>query len=179
MLNHPPAGDEARWRRFCAATRTRAPKHAAGMFLSLCSCPFQASARLDKKNTILTDGVSFCDCPQVLLPVRTPVYRKERNVCKGNLSRVSLACLIARPQATTFAEQKCCSKKKDTPTGVFLFGAGDEARTRYLDLGKVALYQMSYARTAMVIIRHEATIVNSFFHSFRIISTIPQLSVSG
>ena len=29
---------------------------------------------------------------------------------------------------------------------VFLFGAGDEARTRYLDLGKVALYQMSYAR---------------------------------
>ena len=62
---------------------------------------------------------------------------------------------------------------------VFLFGAGDEARTRYLDLGKVALYQMSYARTAMVIIRYETTIVNSFFHSFRIISTIPQLSVSG
>ena len=29
---------------------------------------------------------------------------------------------------------------------VFLFGAGDEARTRYLDFGKVALYQMSYAR---------------------------------
>ena len=30
--------------------------------------------------------------------------------------------------------------------GDFFFGAGDEARTRYLDLGKVALYQMSYAR---------------------------------
>ena len=29
---------------------------------------------------------------------------------------------------------------------LFFFGAGDEARTRYLDLGKVALYQMSYAR---------------------------------
>ena len=28
----------------------------------------------------------------------------------------------------------------------FFFGAGDEARTRYLDLGKVALYQMRYAR---------------------------------
>ena len=26
-------------------------------------------------------------------------------------------------------------------------GAGDEARTRYLHLGKVALYRMSYART--------------------------------
>ena len=33
--------------------------------------------------------------------------------------------------------------------GAFLFyfiGAGDEARTRYLHLGKVALYRMSYAR---------------------------------
>ena len=29
---------------------------------------------------------------------------------------------------------------------VFLFGAGDEARTRYLHLGKVALYRMSYTR---------------------------------
>ena len=29
---------------------------------------------------------------------------------------------------------------------VISFGAGDEARTRYLHLGKVALYQMSYAR---------------------------------
>ncbi len=30
---------------------------------------------------------------------------------------------------------------------LFCFGAGNEARTRYLHLGKVALYQMSYART--------------------------------
>ena len=29
---------------------------------------------------------------------------------------------------------------------VRFFGAGDGARTRYLHLGKVALYQMSYAR---------------------------------
>ena len=29
---------------------------------------------------------------------------------------------------------------------LFEYGAGDEARTRYLHLGKVALYQMSYAR---------------------------------
>ena len=27
-----------------------------------------------------------------------------------------------------------------------MFGAGNEARTRYLHLGKVALYRMSYAR---------------------------------
>ena len=29
---------------------------------------------------------------------------------------------------------------------VFEIGAGDEARTRYLHLGKVALYRMSYTR---------------------------------
>ena len=29
----------------------------------------------------------------------------------------------------------------------YKIGAGDEARTRYPHLGKVALYQMSYART--------------------------------
>ena len=29
----------------------------------------------------------------------------------------------------------------------FFHGAGDEARTRYLHLGKVALYRMSYIRT--------------------------------
>ena len=28
-------------------------------------------------------------------------------------------------------------------------GADDEARTRYLNLGKVALYQMSYIRISM------------------------------
>ena len=35
--------------------------------------------------------------------------------------------------------------QKETPPEwvVFLFGAGYEARTRYLHLGKVALYQMS------------------------------------
>ena len=47
--------------------------------------------RLNKKTPPIRVAF-FCDCSQVLLPVRTPVYRKERNVCKGNLSRVSLAC---------------------------------------------------------------------------------------
>ena len=31
-------------------------------------------------------------------------------------------------------------------------GAGDEARTRYLHLGKVALYQMSYTRITRYLI---------------------------
>ena len=32
----------------------------------------------------------------------------------------------------------------------FVAGAGNEARTRYLHLGKVALYQMSYDRIVVV-----------------------------
>ena len=38
-------------------------------------------------------------------------------------------------------------KEKTTLScGLFFYGAGDEARTRYLHLGKVALYRMSYTR---------------------------------
>ena len=36
--------------------------------------------------------------------------------------------------------------KKISFRGTRFFGADDEARTRYLHLGKVALYQMSYIR---------------------------------
>ena len=36
--------------------------------------------------------------------------------------------------------------EKEQILSYLLYGAGDEARTRYLHLGKVALYQMSYAR---------------------------------
>ena len=38
-------------------------------------------------------------------------------------------------------------KNRNAPAFLFYFiGAGDEARTRYLHLGKVALYRMSYTR---------------------------------
>ena len=48
----------------------------------------------------------------------------------------------------------------------FFYGAGDEARTRYLDLGKVALYQMSYARATELIIRANGLFVNPVFNIF-------------
>ena len=50
-------------------------------------------------------------------------------------------------RGSEFKPARDIPKRKHHPNGwCFLFGAGDEARTRYLDLGKVALYQMSYAR---------------------------------
>ena len=44
-------------------------------------------------------------------------------------------------------------------------GADDEARTRYLHLGKVALYQMSYIRkqTALLLYDTYPCFVNTFF----------------
>ena len=37
-------------------------------------------ATFQKENTILTDGVSFCDCPQVLLFLRLAYHKsKKRN----------------------------------------------------------------------------------------------------
>ena len=51
-----------------------------------------------------------------------------------------------------------------------LSGAGDEARTRYLDLGKVALYQMSYARKRKIDYTRESWICqplrSTFFNFF-------------
>ena len=41
---------------------------------------------------------------------------------------------------------------KNQPKSVGFYGAGDEARTRYLHLGKVALYRMSYTRIGTWII---------------------------
>ena len=40
----------------------------------------------------------------------------------------------------------CISEKTACRYDKRFYGAGDEARTRYLHLGKVALYRMSYTR---------------------------------
>ncbi len=68
----------------------------------------------------------------------------------------AVACRYIAKAVTFFSDEKnvskyiapiCRKRKTDTQSGVcFSFGAADEARTRYLHLGKVALYQMSYSR---------------------------------
>ena len=47
-----------------------------------------------------------------------------------------------------------------------LFGAEDEARTRYLHLGKVALYQMSYSRNSKSYYIKKMWFVNTFLKIF-------------
>lgn len=51
-------------------------------------------------------------------------------MCKGNLSRVSLARSVTRPQATGFALQNRTNTKKDTQKRVFFrVGTPDWIRT--------------------------------------------------
>ena len=58
-------------------------------------------------------------------------------------------------------------KRKDTTCRrVLLFGAGNEARTRYLHLGKVALYQMSYARGTRGILTEKHPLVKPLLQDF-------------
>ena len=57
-------------------------------------------------------------------------------------------------------------EKRSFRSGSHFSGAGDEARTRYLDLGKVALYQMSYARRTGLIIRYNPLFVNPVYAIF-------------
>ena len=55
---------------------------------------------------------------------------------------------VHRTAAIDLSSHSLLKKKQDRfPLETVLFyGAGDEARTRYLHLGKVALYRMSYTR---------------------------------
>ena len=79
----------------------------------------------------------FC-CPHA-----PPAYRKERNVCKGNLCRVSLARLIKGPPlaALIFAPQKSAAPKESHPLGGSLLvpRRGFEPRTPCLK-GRCSTY---------------------------------------
>ena len=88
----------------------------------------------------------------VFLERATRLELASRHPTNGRAIRRSPASPL---DLTRFAQVEAASspvlrhipKRIPHPVGWgILFGAGDEARTRYLDLGKVALYQMSYAR---------------------------------
>ena len=69
--------------------------------------------------------------------------------------------------------------KKETVTEVTVYGAGDEARTRYLHLGKVALYRMSYARRNKRYYNSFFENVNTFFPQFSNIFSSPGIPQAG
>ena len=103
-------------------------------------------AVFQKENTLLTDSVSFVTgcrfcCPHPYTSQGRESVRGEP--LTGSPTRVQSP---ARRRPLLHSKSAAPKKKRHTNVCLFFFGAGDEARTRYLDLGKVALYQMSYAR---------------------------------
>ena len=100
------------------------------------------------------DGMPYTsDC--VLQGFRYTDTKKERHAdaCLSFLEvppRFELGSQgFADPCLTTWPRHHMNLSRKKGTRGAFLQltnGAGDEARTRYLHLGKVALYQMSYTR---------------------------------
>ena len=61
----------------------------------------------------------------------------------------------------------------------FFIGAGDEARTRYLPLGKVALYRMSYTRGTRDIIANVFGLSILFSKKFDNFSCVFALLIAG
>ena len=103
-------------------------------------------AVFQKENTILTDGVSFVTGCRFCCP--HPYTSQGRGSVRGKPLTGSPTRVQSPARRRPLLHSKSAAPKKKRHTNVclFFFGAGDEARTRYLDLGKVALYQMSYAR---------------------------------
>ena len=58
------------------------------------------------------------------------------------------------------------------------YGAGDEARTRYLHLGKVALYRMSYTRGTRDIIAKVFCLSTVFSKKLKNLLHVPNYSNS-
>ena len=87
-------------------------------------------AAFQKENTILTDGVSFCDYPQVLLFAPSHIARKGE--CEGETFAGSPTRVQSPARRRPLLRSKSAApKKKDTHVGVFLFWSGRRGSTRY------------------------------------------------
>ena len=81
-----------------------------------------------------------CDGRRILSPLRLPVSPSGRalapRIIRGRGGGLA-------PPRATLTHKKKGKLRGSFPSG---YGAGNEARTRDLNLGKVALYQLSYSR---------------------------------
>ena len=80
------------------------------------------------------------------------IWRREREsnspkrICNPLHNRFAIA---PRPQLTGKVSRLSDKEKGKPSFPFFQTGAGNESRTRDLNLGKVALYQLSYSRTIL------------------------------
>ena len=95
-----------------------------------------------KESTIFSDGAFLERATRLELASRHPANGNghSREPCLTSYDFTRCA------QVEAASSRGCLQKRKHHLLRWCFSGADDEARTRYLDLGKVALYQMSYAR---------------------------------
>ncbi len=84
---------------------------------------------------------------------REPESNRPKRLCRPLHNRFAIApkadCRDAVRQATDFHSRTGSPSNKKGSVASPLLGAGDESRTRDLNLGKVALYQLSYSRIVL------------------------------
>ena len=107
----PPAANEAR--RFRGSVMT------AGRGSGWEPADTTVSAEEHAKKITTRIGGDLCDCPQVLLSALPHIARKGE--CEGGtFDGFTHSRSITRPQATTFAQQKCRTKKEEAHERVSL-----------------------------------------------------------
>ena len=132
-----------------------------------------------QKDLILSDEVFPLErATRLELASRHPTNRLRRFA--GALPHLKFKTRFARGWRQQVRAGKTMQKDLILSDEVFS-GAGNEARTRYLHLGKVALYQMSYARGTRCILTDESHLVKHFHQfssfSFSRVSAVPSSKV--
>jgi hypothetical protein len=72
---------------------------------------------------------------------------RSRTALEG-FAILCITALLPRPELVTSMKKESRRLKREAAASLRIVGAGDESRTRDLNLGKVALYQLSYSRIA-------------------------------
>ena len=168
VLFHSGAGNEARTRspasrEWLAAIR-RSP--ASPLIGSRLRRGVEAArSPSDEKTGHPTLGVLFHSGAGNEARTRFPASREWLAAIRRNPASPLIKSRLRRG-----VEAACSPSDEKTghPTLGVLFhsGAGNEARTRYLHLGKVALYQMSYARGTRGILAKKYPLVKSLIQDF-------------
>ena len=156
-------------------SRAAARDGAQRSLLRRSGCSFRASPEdispTHKKAARLADCF-FSGADDEARPLNAPAGAAARTRSTEILRRrISPA---SRVLLSSLARRHFSYAQKSSPTRGLLFsGADDEARTRYLHLGKVALYRMSYIRMLcgfvnVYIIHTDRTVVKHYFPFFTV-----------
>ena len=98
---------------------------------------------------------TYARCRCVHVWRRGPESNRTNRICNPGHNRFATAPLIT---IVTGCENNTVNKKGKLRASLSEFGAGKESRTLDLNLGKVALYQLSYSRIRTVEYKRQRTL---------------------